>query len=271
MRGLLVGLIAALLAGCSSVQGPAPAPEGSPVIERIVASGKLRIGMSGNQPPLNFRSTSGEMMGLEVDIARGLSAMMGVEPEFVQKPFGELLQALQNGEVDLVMSGVTITPRRNMKVPFVGPYLLSGKSILTKSSTLAEADDTSDLDQPNLNLAALDGSTSEDFVEAFLPNATLVRTKNYDEAVQLLLKDQVQAVVADYEICVITAFRRPEDGLVTLAEPLTVEPLGVAVARGDPLFLNLMENSLGALESSGLFEGLQSRWFESSGWIQFLP
>lgn len=271
MRGLLVGLLAALLAGCSTLQGSAPAAEGSPVIARIVANGALRVGMSGNQPPLNFKSRSGRMMGLEVDIARGLSAMMGVEPRIVEMPFSELLGALEGGEVDLVISGVTITPARNMKVPFVGPYQLSGKSILTKSATLAKADDTSDLNQPTLRLAALSGSTSEEFVKAFLPKATLETTQNYDSAVEMLRKDEVHAVVADYEICALSAVRYPDDGLVTLSRPLTVEPLGIGVAPGDPLFLNLIENNVAALEASGLFEGLRGRWFESGGWVDQLP
>jgi polar amino acid transport system substrate-binding protein len=271
MRRLVVGLLAALLAGCSTLQGSGPAPQGSPVIARIVASGALRVGMSGNQPPLNFKSRSGRMLGLDVDIARGLAAMMGVEPRLVEMPFGELIGALERGEVDLVISGVTITPARNMKVPFVGPYLISGKSILTKSSTLAQADETADLDRPSLRLAALAGSTSEEFVKAFLPKATLERTKDYDGAIEMLRKGEVAAVVADYEICALSLLRYPDDGLATLSRPLTVEPLGVAVAPGDPLFLNLMENSLGALEASGLFEGLRGRWLQSGAWVDELP
>jgi len=271
MRGLLVGLLTALLAGCSTLQGGTPPAQGSPVIARIVENGALRVGMSGNQPPLNFKSRSGRMMGFDVDIARGLAAMMGVEPRIVEMPFGELLGALQRGELDLVISGMTITPARNMKVPFVGPYQLSGKSILTRSETLAKADETSDLNQPTLRLAALSGSTSEEFVKAFLPKASLETTRNYDSAIEMLRKDEVHAVVADFEICALSVLRFPDDGLVTLSRPLTVEPLGIAVAPGDPLFMNLIENNVAALEASGLFEGLRGRWFKSGGWVDQLP
>ena len=272
MQRFVIGLVAVVLVACQGgLALSSRADSGSPVIARIVKAGKLKVGMSGNQPPLNFKSKSGEIIGLDVDVARALAIMMGVELDIVQMPFGDLLGSLQKGDLDLVISGVTITPARNMKVPFVGPYQLSGKSILTKSSTLAEADDTADLDQPSLRLAALAGSTSEDFVKAFLPKATLTLTKDYDEAIALLRKDEVQAMVADYEICVISVLRNPDDGFVTLDQPLTVEPLGVAVAPGDPLFLNLMENSIGALEASGLFEGLRGRWFNSGMWLDQLP
>jgi polar amino acid transport system substrate-binding protein len=272
MQRFVIGLVAVVLVACQGgLALSSRANSGSPVIARIVKAGKLRVGMSGNQPPLNFKSKSGEIIGLDVDVARALAIMMGVELDIVQMPFGNLLGSLQKGDLDLVISGVTITPARNMKVPFVGPYMLSGKSILTKSSTLAKADQTDDLDDPKVTLVALAGSTSEDFVKAFAPRAKLVTTPDYDAAVALLLDGKADALVADYEICALTAFLNPKKGLVTLDRPLTVEPLGVAVAPGDPLFLNLIENSLGALDASQLFEGLTGRWIQSGRWVDQLP
>ncbi|PWG68031.1 ABC transporter substrate-binding protein, partial [Enterococcus hirae] len=73
---------------------------------------------------------------------------------------------------------------RNMKFAFVGPYFISGKSILTKSETLAKADEAVDLDQADLTLVALAGSTSQAFVEIVLPKAKLVTTPDYDTAVK---------------------------------------------------------------------------------------
>jgi polar amino acid transport system substrate-binding protein len=243
----------------------------SPVLARVVSSGTLRVGMSGNQPPLNFKGKDGTLMGLEVDLAGAIAALMDAKLEIVQKPFGELLGALQKGEVDLVMSGMTITAERNMKVAFVGPYYLSGKSILTRSTTLAQADETADLDQADLKLAALEGSTSQNFVEVLLPKASLVTTKDYDEAVKLILADEVQALVADHEIVALTALLHPKENLVTLARPLTIEPIGVAVPPGDALLLNFLENTLGALEASDILGALRSRWLQQGDWVQQLP
>ena len=125
--------------------------------------------MSGEQPPLNMATRSGELIGLEVALINVLAENMGVEAKIEQRPFSELLDALEAGEVDLVMSGMAITPRRNVRVAFVGPYFVSGKSILTKSKQLAAAKDASSLDQASLRMAALAGSTSEDFVRRALP------------------------------------------------------------------------------------------------------
>lgn len=270
MRRFLLCLLTPALA-VLALPSAAWSQESSPVIARIVKNGELRVGMSGDQPPLNFKGKDGQMRGLEVDLVRALAILMGVEPKIVQKPFAQLLPALQKGEVDLVVSGVTITPARNMKVAFVGPYLLSGKSILTKSSRLAKADEARDLDTSEVKLAALAGSTSEDFVKAFMPKAKLEATEGYEQAVQMLLDDEVDAFVADYEACALQRFVHPKAGLVMPDKPLTVEPLGIAVAPGDSLFLNLMENSLGALEASQLLNGLRGRYLESGAWVEQLP
>jgi ABC-type amino acid transport substrate-binding protein len=264
-------LLAALGLAASAGSAPAQADSESPILSRIVSSGTLRVGMSGGQPPLNFRSKSGQLLGLEVDMAGALAGLMNLELKIVEKPFSELLGALAGGEVDLVISGLTVTPERNIKAAFVGPYFLSGKSILTRSTSLAQIDEIGDLDQADLKLAALEGSTSQQFVQSRLPKASLVTTPNYDEAVKLLLADEVSAVVADREIVALTAFLHPKEGLATLREPLTIEPIGIAVPPGDALLVNFLENAMGALEASGFMSAVRARWLERSDWVQQLP
>ena len=244
---------------------------GSPGLSRIVSSKTLRVGMTGHQPPLNFKNKAGQIIGLEVDLARAIAGLMGVELKIVEKPFSELLDALAADQVDLVMSGMTTTPERSIRAAFVGPYFLSGKSILTRSSSLAQADEAGDLDQANLKLAALAGSTSENFVKVALPKASLVSTRDYDEAVKLLLTDKVNAVVADREVVVLTAFLHPKEGLATLREPLTIEPIGIATPGGDRMLTTYVDNALDALEVSGLLSAIRSQWLESSDWVKQLP
>ena len=255
------------------MSGPISAEEASASLglSRIVSSGTLRVGMSGSQPPLNFEGKDGAMRGLEVDLARALAGLMQVQLQIVERPFAKLLDALEHGEVDLVMSGMTTTPERSLRAAFVGPYFLSGKSILTRSTSLAQADETGDLDQTDLKLAALEASTSEQFVRSALPKATLVTTANYDEAVKLLLDGSVDALVADREIVMLTAFLHPKEGLATLREPLTIEPIGMAVRAGDIPFRTYLDNALGALEASGFLSALRSRWLERNDWVRELP
>ena len=88
---------------------------------------------------------------------------------------------------------------------------------------------------------------------------------------KLILADEVQALVADHEIVALTALLHPKENLATLARPLTIEPIGVAVPPGDALLLNFLENSLGALEASEVLGALRSRWLQQGDWVEQLP
>ena len=246
-------------------------PSAAPVIDRIQQRGTLVVGMTGNMPPLNMTSKEGELIGYEVDLARAMAKAMGVKAKLAVMPFAELLPALQTGKIDLIVSNMTITPGRNMKVAFVGPYFTSGKAFLTKRKTIALADEADDIDAPNTKLVALEGSTSQAFVETVLPQARLVTAKDYDEAVKMVLEDKVHAMVADYPICVVSVFRYPDQGLLSVVTTLTYEPIGVGVPADDPLLVNWVENFLTIAERTGLLEELRGRWLLNADWLQRLP
>lgn len=251
--------------------GGALADPASPVLARVVESGKLRVAMTGDQPPLNARSKSGELIGFEVDLAQLLARSMQVELQIVEKPFSAVLDAVVKGEADLAMSGITITPERNLRVAFVGPYFVSGKSVLTKSQTLAAADEAADIDDPAVRLAALEGSTSEQFVKLVLPKTTLVPVDGYEAGVKKVLDDEVDALVADYPICLLSVLRHPDRGLASLLTPLTIEPVGIALPANDALLVNLVQNYLSALKATGVLEALRATWFEDGSWLAQLP
>jgi polar amino acid transport system substrate-binding protein len=242
-----------------------------PVLERIVRTGKIRVGMSGDQAPLNMKSRSGELIGFEVDLMRLMAQSMGVTVEYVLKPFPELLPALKSGEVDIVMSGMSITAERSLDAVFVGPYMMSGKSLLTKDPKLAEVSRTEDINQSNLTLAALRNSTSQAFAQKRLPLAKLVTVENYDEGIQMIVKGQVNALIADMPACALAVLRYPDENLQTLSAPFTVEPIGIAVRASELSLQSLLQNYVAAYDDSGFIEMLRVQWLESGNWISQLP
>ena len=275
MKKLTIVFVSLLLflSGCAQMNGNTAnaSASASPVIDRIQQRGELVVGMAGNMPPLNMTTKEGELIGYEVDLARAMAGAMGVKARMKVIPFAELLPALQSGKIDLILSNMTITPGRNLKVAFVGPYFTSGKAFLTKIKTIAMADEAADINAKNTKLVALKGSTSQAFVEKAIPNATLVTANDYDAAVKMVLEDKVHAMVADYPICVVSVFRHPDKGLLSVVTPLTYEPIGVGVPAGDPLLVNWVENFMGIAEKVGLFEALKEKWLLKADWLHRLP
>ena len=240
-------------------------------LQRVVDFKILRVGMSGNQPPMSMTNREGGLMGFDVDLAKALADAMKVKLEIVPMPFGELMPALEDDKIDMVMSGLSITPERTELVSFVGPYMMSGKSILTKNSVLSKIQSSKDFDRKDLKLLALSNSTSASFVKAVAPSAQLVEIASYDEGVAMVVDGKADALVADMPVCVLSVMRFPEAGLTTLERPLTVEPVGIAVSKDDPQFFNLVDNYLRAYEKTGILGKIREKWFEDNSWIAAMP
>lgn len=240
----------------------------SPVLDRVLQNRELRVGTSGDQAPFNAINKEGELIGLEVDLARMLAEAMNVSLTLMSIPFPDLLPALKEGEVDMVLSGIAITPERSRNVAFIGPYLLSGKSVLTDSETLLNMERPRDLNKPELTLVALENSTSQRYLERVAPKAKHITTKDYDAAVKMILDDSADAMIADMPICVLTVLRNPNKDLATPSSPLNVEPIGVALSAEDLRFQNLISNYIQTFEMTGLLDELRKKWLEDSSWVQ---
>ena len=249
----------------------AGAATAGPVLDRIQKKGELVVGMSGDQPPLNVTNRDGKIIGLEADISSRLASDMGVKLRLATMPFAELLPALSEGKIDLILSGMTMTTKRNLGTAFVGPYYVTGKAFLTKQKTIASLKNADGIDAPEYTVAALKGSTSQLYVEKVLPKAKLVPTVNYEEALALVLQDKAHAMVADYHFCAVAAFRYKEKGLATVEAPFTFDPIGVAMPDGDPLLVNLVQNFISALIGSGDLKKMTERWFKDGSWLKELP
>ena len=237
------------------------------IIDNIIKNGELRVGMTGTQPPYAMESVDEDLIGYEVDLANLIAAEIGVELKIVQMPFKELLPSLQANKIDIIMSGMTMTTARNTQVIFLGPYIYSGKSILTMAHIYIEMQTTNELNKSNNKITTLAGSTSEKFVLHYMPKAKLLAESNYDDCLKLVIDGKADLMLADFSICTYTMLKNPDLGLETFDEPITKEPIGMAIKHTDPLFLNLLNNLLTQLDADGTLEDLNDKWFWDDEWI----
>jgi polar amino acid transport system substrate-binding protein len=251
----LIGVNQEAGAGVSSAVNPAS------TLSRITERGELVLGTSGNMPPMTEALADGKVVGFDIDMARLMASGMNVKLSIKVLPFDQLLPALERGDVDVVISNLTMTPERNLHAAFVGPYMTSGKCVITRKAALAEAEKAADINVPETRLAALAGSTSADFVKTLLPRATLTLVQSNEAGVGLITDNKVDGMMADYPVCLSILQRHPDAGFVSLMSLLNYEPIGIAVPANDTLFINWTGNFLQRLQGVGLFEELSKRWF----------
>jgi polar amino acid transport system substrate-binding protein len=262
----VLAVIACTLVGCAEMNR-APAPSSSPILDRILSRGELRVGMSGDMPPLNMVTKENKIIGLDADLAAMAADAMGVKLNVQKIEFSKLLAALEDGSIDMIISNMTMTPDRNLKVAFVGPYFTSGKGLLTKDSVLAQTKSFKDINSPKFTFVTLKGSTSEAVTLKGAPQAKLVTVASENEGVRMVLDGKADAMLADLPIVAVAAYRNPGAGLIPVVAPITYEPIGIAVPKGDFHLVNWLQNFMHSIEKAGYMKDMGERWFGKPTWV----
>ncbi|MBI5522308.1 MAG: transporter substrate-binding domain-containing protein [Desulfarculus sp.] len=262
-RIIVVGLV--LTALMATLAGAASAGE---ILQGILQRGEVRVGTAPENPPLSLRSRDNKLMGYDIDLAALLAEAMGVKLRLVPLPFPELLPALEQGKLDLIISGMTMSAQRNTRCLFVGPYLVSGQSLLARAETAQRLNQPSDFNQPGVIIAAAKDTTSLAAVKELMPQAHILEVDNQEQGLKAVLENKAHVLVAEHAFCVLAVLRfGDEQGLSLLDKPFTFEPLGIALGE-DAHLVNWLENFLLTLRGTGRQELLNQRWFKDAGWLK---
>src|SRR5262245_16210768 len=148
-------LLLALAAGCSTAaRPPSPAQPATP---------PLRVGLAPDSPPVAFRR-AGEIQGIEPDFASALAAELGRPLQLVQYDWVDLIPALLSGRVDVIMSGMTVTPARSVRVAFADPWLHSGLMAAMRREDASRFQTVQSILTTRATVGVREGTTGEKFV-----------------------------------------------------------------------------------------------------------
>jgi len=104
-----------------------------------------------------------------------------------------------------------------------------------------------------------------------MPRANLLTVNTYDEAVDMVQTNEVDAMISDYHTCLLAISRNPKAGFIKKITPFTYEPLGIALPAGDAHLMNWTNNFLNTMQASGELRGLKAKWIKGTSWIRRLP
>jgi len=253
----------AIVLGLSACNGASATPQNTQTkLQTIVSKGVLVLGTSGNMAPMtNTINDGAATVGFDIDLARTMAETMGVRLSIKVMPLDKLVNAVKMGEVDIVISNMTITPKRNNEVAFVGPYLTSGKCLVTKIPDLASAT-KEELNESKKKIAVTQGSTSAEFAKLAMPNIQAVSVKSTDEAVTMIRDGKVEALLSDFPICKSIIVNNPDDKFVSVFTNLTYEPIGIAIAPQNTHLINWTQNFLVRANHIGFLKLLSAKWFK---------
>ncbi|MGD9249356.1 MAG: transporter substrate-binding domain-containing protein, partial [Desulfobacteraceae bacterium] len=114
-------------------------------LDEIQKRGVLRVGMEPGYMPFELTSKKGEIIGFDVDMAKRMAKAMDVKLELVSTAWDGIIPALLTKKFDIIMSGMTLTQGRNLKINFAQPYIVIGQSILMRKELAGEVKSYRDL------------------------------------------------------------------------------------------------------------------------------
>ena len=240
-------------------------------LNKIVQKGELVVALEPGYMPFEMKDKRGRIIGYDVDIAKAMAKAMGVKLKIEETAFDGIIAGLLTNKYDIIISGMTITQQRNLKINFSDPYIVVGQTILLNKNYQNEIKTSKDLDNEKYTITAVLGQTGEIAAKKFFKNAKVVTFETESEAVSEVLNGRAAAFVNDQPYNTVFMDGKGKDKLVHMDKPLTYEPLAFAIRKGDPDFLNWLNNFLRQIKEDkvvNLHEKLYQKWFVDTKWLQ---
>ncbi|WP_281184795.1 transporter substrate-binding domain-containing protein [Trichlorobacter lovleyi] len=242
---VLLVLLGLMLGGCAS--GP-----------------DLRVGISPTYPPLAFMQ-EGALAGIEPDLAQQLANQTGRRIRFEIIPFDRLIPALQGGQIDLIMAGMSITAERQGQVSFTESYLKVGQMLLIREKDIKRFPRALFDQSAGVRIGVERGSTGEQYVLKTFAWGGVTHFDTTEAGIRALEQGSIDCFVHDAP----TVWRYSAElatqhqGLVGLFEPLTDEPLAWAVRKNDPALLEQLNLELARMRREGRLQEILAKWIRT--------
>ena len=219
----------------------------------------LRVGVSPDYPPMSYKD-GGHLSGIDIAAAEAIGKLMKRDVKFVEKKSVDLIPALQAGEIDIIMSGMSITPQRSEQVSFTNSYLDGGQMAIIRFDDVSRFGFKGAIFKPGVKVAVEKSSPGEAFAEQHLQGATLSRCDSVTEALQKLKKGEVDVLVHDAPTTWALANNKDLRDLMGLNNRLTEEHLAWAVAKNNPELLKAVNEQLTVMQNSHMLQAIINKW-----------
>lgn len=239
------------------------------VIEEIKKRGAIKIGLSIFKP-WSMRDKNGELIGFELDVGNKLAEDMGVEAEFIPTAWDGIIPALVAGKFDVIISGMTTTPQRNLTINFTDPYAYSGLTILANTE-MTEGMALEDYNSPDVTFTARRGATPATLIAEMFPEAELLLFDEDGASTQEVLNGKAHATMASEPTPSSEARRYPDKLNVPFDTAFSATGESFGLRKGDPDALNFFNNWINIYTRNGWLKERNDYWFRTEDWADQVP
>jgi len=235
------------------------------ILYSIQKKGEIQVGVSV-LPPWVMKSKKGELIGFEIDIAKQLAKDLGVKVKFKEYQWSKMIPALKKGEIDIIASGLSITPKRALEINYSAPYSSSGYSLVTCLSLTKDFTSIKDLNNKEVYIAAVKGTVSADLAKRIFPKAKLDLRETTKDATSAVVNGSVHAFISSSPVPEFVSLKHPEQVDLPLKKPLLTTKEAFAIKKNNQEMLNFLNSWITAHKADDWIESSHKYWFKSLKW-----
>lgn len=229
----------------------------------------LKIGTNPNFPPYESKDKNGELIGFDIDVGRALGQVLGREVVFKEFDFDALILALQKGQIDIILSGMSITESRQKEIAMI-PYQgdpLTDFSFLFWETAPSSITSINELKQLALDKKLTVTVQAGHFLEDFLKSEGIPLKPLPGPPEQIIDIKYKKSLAAAVDSTVGKKLASEHAGLKNLVLPLPKEKwdlgngIGISKSRAD--LVNDISRAVDEIKASGILNSLKEKWFKA--------
>lgn len=261
MNRLLFLLCAGLLAGNALTAFPAAAR----TLDEIRERGQLDIGVALFPPWVMIRN-DGVPTGFEVEVGAKAALDMGLTPAFHLYEWDKLILALESGEIDVIIAGMTITQERSQRVLFTAPYSETGVDVAINVQAAGEIRRLDGLNKPGVRVGIVRHTLAAKVARGKLPRALRIPFFRSETLLDALEDGKLDAYLGAEPGPRFAAELHPTKIETPLAEPVLKTRQGMAVHKGNLALVTLLNRWIQTNRAQGWLDEVGDYWFGSLKW-----
>jgi polar amino acid transport system substrate-binding protein len=238
-------------------------------LETIRSQDALRVGVSIFVPWV-MHDNKDKLIGYEVDVARKLAADMGVRVEFVETSWGSIITGLLADEYDLIISGLSLTPKRALLINFSEPYSHSSSVLIASRKLAGKMKNKEQYNSKDITMGVVRGSIGEKLLGQDFPMATLKVFDSESQTIAALLSGKIYAMMTSTPKTGYLLNRHTEEVFQPFSQPFSVHAEGFGVLKGDADFLNFLNTWILYNTQNGWLSKRHHYWFDTIEWVDQL-
>ena len=233
-------------------------------LETIKRRGVINIGNSPFRPWV-MRDIKGVSVGYEIDVGTQLAKDMGVKPNFITTAWDGIIPALLSGKFDIIVGGMSKTPKRGLQVNFSRTYNRTGTMIAASKKIAGDFQDLADFNKKDVVMACRRASTACDKVRAFTSKAKWIFFDDEQTALQEVLNGNAHGVPSSWPQVTLWTFQNQDAIHSPITSPIQPNPAALAMRKGDPDFLTYVNNWIEWHED--FLAERRQYWFATLDWL----